>query len=103
MIRTSYLEALAQALAKEEITPELAEKIGIELGVDWESVEFTPDDLAAGMKIEMEHGTVSPDTDVSGDDQLITAKIALAHLNEFSEYYPYLADMEDELKALEGA
>lgn len=37
-----------------------------------------------------------------GDDSVATAKIALAHLNEFPDYYTRLRRMEEEAKA-EGA
>lgn len=49
--------------------------------------KFTPDELLIGMNIELEHGTISPKTNVTNDDLVITAKIALAHLNEFPNYY----------------
>ncbi len=49
--------------------------------------KFTPLDLLNGMNIELEHGLVNPETNVSNDDLVITAKIALAHLNEFPNYY----------------
>ena len=35
----------------------------------------------------MEHGLVNPLTNVTNDNLLLTAKIALAHLNEFPNYY----------------
>ena len=37
-------------------------------------------------------------TNVSDDDPQITAKIALAHLNEFPDYYTRLEQMEEEAK-----
>ena len=37
--------------------------------------------------IEMEHGLINPVTNVTNDDLLKTAKIALAHLNEYPNYY----------------
>lgn len=49
--------------------------------------KFTPDELLRGMNIELEHGTISPKTNVTNDDIIITTKIALAHLNEFPNYY----------------
>lgn len=39
------------------------------------------------MNIESEHGTISPKTNVTNDNIITTAKIALAHLNEFPNYY----------------
>ena len=40
-----------------------------------------------GINIELEHGTINPMTNVTNDDLEMTAKIALAHLNEYSNYY----------------
>lgn len=49
--------------------------------------KFTPEDFLEGINIELEHGTINPKTNVTNDDLIITAKIALAHLNEFPNYY----------------
>ena len=49
--------------------------------------KFTVEEFLDGINIEFEHGTVSPKTNVTNDDLLMTAKIALAHLNEFPNYY----------------
>lgn len=49
--------------------------------------KFTFDDFKRGIMIEFEHGYSSPMTNVTNDDLLKTAKIALAHLNEFPNYY----------------
>lgn len=49
--------------------------------------KFRPDDLLRGMNIEREHGLVNPETNVTNDDIITTAKIALAHLNEYPNYY----------------
>jgi hypothetical protein len=49
--------------------------------------KFTPQELLTGINIELEHGTVNPQTNVTNDDLEKTAKIALAHLNEFPNYY----------------
>ncbi|MDY6846762.1 MAG: DUF5661 family protein [Chloroflexota bacterium] len=58
-----------------------------QLGIDFNQVGFTQEEFLEGMNIELEHGLVDPDTNVTNDDPLKTAKIAMAHLNEFSEYY----------------
>lgn len=47
------------------------------------------------MNVELEHGLHDALTNVTGDDSHITAKIALAHLNE---YYTRLERMEEEAK-----
>jgi hypothetical protein len=54
------------------------------------------------MDIELEHGTIDSNTNVSDDDPLITGKIALAHLNEFPDYYDRLDKMEKEAEGFWG-
>jgi len=49
-----------------------------------------------GMDVELEHGLVNPQTNLTNDDEIMTGKIALAHLNEFSDYYTRLKKMEKE-------
>lgn len=48
---------------------------------------FTIHDFLRGLNIELEHGTINELTNVTNDDLLLTAKIALAHLNEHPNYY----------------
>lgn len=55
------------------------------LGVSFHG--FSMIDLVTGVDIEMEHGLVNPETNVTNDNLVITMKIALAHLNEFPNYY----------------
>lgn len=49
--------------------------------------KFTPEDFLTGINIEKEHGKINTLTNVTNDDIIITAKIALAHLNEYPNYY----------------
>ena len=58
--------------------------------------EIDLDELRRGMDVELEHGRRDPLTDVTNDDPLITAKIAIAHLRELPDYYGRLARMEAE-------
>lgn len=53
--------------------------------------------LRQGMCVELEHGRVDTHTNITNDRLLDTAKIALAHLEEFDEYYTHLARMEARL------
>jgi hypothetical protein len=48
------------------------------------------------MDVELEHGTQDADTDVTGDDPLMTGKIALAHLRELPDYYTRQADPDED-------
>ena len=85
---------------KKHFTAEKAKEIGEKLGIDWS--KFDVEQFRRGMDVELEHGTVDPHTNVSDDDPLITGKIALAHLNEFSDYYTRLDKMEEEAEKFWG-
>ncbi len=63
--------------------------------------KFSVNDLLTGLNIELEHGSANPSTNVTNDDLEITAKIALAHLNEYPNYYNNdygLVKFEEKLK-----
>lgn len=49
--------------------------------------KFTKEEFLTGLNIEKEHGTINELTNVTNNDLITTAKIALAHLNEFPNYY----------------
>ena len=68
------------------------------LGMDFERLEYDLEQFRMGLDVELEHGPRSPKTDVSGDDSMVTGKIALAHLNEFPDYYTRLAKLESDAK-----
>ena len=55
------------------------------LGVEFN--KFTPEEFLIGLNVEKEHGLINPLTNVTDDNIITTAKIALAHLNEFPNYY----------------
>jgi Protein of unknown function (DUF5661) len=52
--------------------------------------------------VELEHGLRESSTNVTGDDPAVTAKIALAHLNESADSCTGLERMEDEAKREPG-
>jgi hypothetical protein len=79
---------------KKHFTAEEAKKIGEKLGIDWS--KFDVEQFRTGMDVELEHGLQDPNTNVTNDDPLMTGKIALAHLNEFPDYYTRLEKMEKE-------
>jgi len=83
--------------SKKNFTTEEAKSIGELLGIDWS--KFDVEQFRIGMDVELEHGLVNSHTNVSDDDPLITGKIALAHLNEFPDYYTRLEKMEKEGEA----
>jgi len=81
-------------------TSEEARRVGDTIGVDWS--RFDLEQFRSGMDVEFEHGSHDPQTDVTGDDPILTGKIALAHMKEFPDYYERLERMEAEAER-EGA
>jgi hypothetical protein len=77
---------------------EQARAIGERVGIDWSASRFDAEQFRMGLDVELEHGRRDVDTNVSDDDETTTGKIALAHLNEFPDYYTRLENMEEEAK-----
>ena len=80
-----------------------ARRIGEEIGIDWGSAPFDVEQFRVGMDVELEHGRRDLRTNVTEDDPVTTGKIALAHLNEFPDYYTRLARMEERAKREHGS
>ena len=49
--------------------------------------KFSIEEFLDGINIESEHGSINEQTNVTNDDLITTSKIALAHLNEYPNYY----------------
>lgn len=82
-----------------QFTLEDARRIGAAIGIDWEKSPFDPAQFLLGLRVELEHGAHDPETNVTDDDELVTGKIAWAHLKEFADYYTRLSAMEAEAEA----
>ena len=80
-----------------------ARRVGEHIGIDWDSAPFDVEQFRSGMDVELEHGLHDPATNVTDDDAITTGKIALAHLNEFPDYYTRLERMEEEAKREHGS
>jgi len=83
---------------KKAFTTDEARTIGEEIGINWASAPFDVEQFRVGMDVELEHGLHDLLTNVTDDDPHVTAKIALAHLNEFPDYYTRLEQMEEQAK-----
>ncbi len=83
-------------MSRKSFTADEARRVGEQIGIDWSSAPFDLDEFRAGMDVELEHGTHDLSTNVTNDDAVVTGKIALAHLNEFPDYYVRLEKMEEE-------
>ena len=80
--------------SSKHFTIEEAKRIGEALGIDWS--KFDVEQFRMGLNVELEHGKRDSSTNVTQDDEEVTGKIALAHLNEFPDYYTRLQKMETE-------
>jgi hypothetical protein len=83
--------------AKRSVTNEEAREIGEALGIDWATVDL--EQFRRGLEVELEHGAHDPQTNVTGDDPLMTGKIAWAHLKEIRDYYTRLDKLEAEAES----
>lgn len=102
MDKMAYLFGAKLAVA-EKLTEEEARRLGEEIGINWDAVEFPVSEFADGIGVEYEHGTkLGPETNVTNDDPKATAQIAWAHLKEIPDYYSRLGKMETEGKAALG-
>jgi len=81
-------------MTKKQFSTEEAKKIGKKLHINW--IRFDVEQFRMGLDVELEHGKIDTDTNVTNDDPIITGKIALAHLNEFPDYYTRLDKLEEE-------
>ena len=81
---------------EKQFTTAQVREVGDKLGIDWGRIDL--EQFRMGLEVELEHGLHDPATDVTGNDPILTGKIALAHLNEFADYYTRLKKMEREAK-----
>lgn len=85
---------------KKNFTKEEALWIANHLNIKFD--KFDVEQFRIGLNVELEHGTVNPFTNITNDDPILTGKIALAHLNEFPDYYKRLTNMEIEAEKYWG-
>ena len=84
-------------IKKRQFSAEEARTIGTQLKIDWSQIDL--EQFRRGLEIELEHGAIDSETNVTGDDLLLTGKIAWAHLKEIRDYYTRLDRMEAEAEA----
>ncbi len=83
--------------SKRQFSVEEARTIGMQLGIDWAKIDL--EQFRRGLEVELEHGAIDPETNVTGDDPVLTGKIAWAHLKEIRDYYTRLDRLEAEAEA----
>jgi hypothetical protein len=83
---------------KRQFSTEEARSIGTQLKIDWSQIDL--EQFRRGLEVELEHGSIDPETNVTGDDPVFTGKIAWVHLKEIKDYYTRLDHMEAEAESL---
>lgn len=89
------------ALSNNQVTIEEARIILTALDV--KDMEVREEDFLQGLKVELEHGRIFPDANVTNNHPILTGKIVLAHFKEMLDYYMRLEVVElegDLLKAI---
>ena len=89
------------AIEKPEVTEKEASKI-LEI-VNEQKMNIPLEDFRQGLEVELEHGTMYKDANVTNNHPILTGKIVLAHLKETVDYYKRLEVVEiegDILKAV---
>ncbi len=81
---------------KRSFTSDEALAVATALTIDFVALGCDLEQFRMGLGVELEHGLRDPATNVTGDDWILTGKIALAHLKEFPDYYTRLAVLERE-------
>lgn len=84
---------------KRTFTLEEAVTIGQKIGIDFKQVDL--DQFRRGLGVELEHGAIDSETNVTNDNLDVTAKIAWAHLKEIPNYYTLLNEMETKAETLQ--
>lgn len=82
---------------KREFTTEEAKALGEGIGIDF--CVYDLEEFRMGLAVELEHGASDPETNVTNDDGVMTAKITWAHLKEIPDYYTRLLKMEKEAES----
>lgn len=64
-----------------------------------EGMDIPVETLRVGLEVELEHGTMFADANVTNNHPILTGKIVLAHLKETMDYYDRLdvAEIEGDL------
>jgi len=94
LIENYLIKLNEQKIKKKEFTKKEAKIAGDEIGVDWS--KYSVDNFLIGMNIELEHGTINSQTNITDDDPIMTGKIAYIHMKEIpgtgnnNDYYSLL-------------
>ena len=80
---------------RKQISTEAARRVGESLHIDWEQVDL--EEFRQGLMGNHKPGAIDPETGLTYDSVLLTAKIVLAHMEEFPDYFTRLAKLKEEV------
>ncbi|HEY9702805.1 MAG TPA: DUF5661 family protein [Allocoleopsis sp.] len=78
-----------------KITKKQASILSKKFSIDHRVIPFN--EWHFGLNVELEHGKILGLTNITDDNLEKTAKIVLAHIIEYPDYYKYLKKMEEKL------
>ena len=70
--------------------------------VNTKNMDISLDTFRQGLEVELEHGTIYEDANVTNNHPVLTGKIVLAHLKETMDYYKRIEVAEIEGDLLEA-
>jgi len=80
---------------RKQISIDQAKQVGESLHIDWEQVDL--EEFRQGLMGNHEPGARDPETGRTYDSVLLTGKIVLAHIDEFPDYFSWLAKLKEEV------
>jgi hypothetical protein len=83
--------------SERQISFEETRSVESQIGTDWAKIDLEP--FRHGLEVELEHGAYDRETNITGDDLILTGKIASVYLTEVHDYYRWLNQIESEAKA----
>lgn len=93
----NFLSYLSGEDAMSPLSIEEANKILISCEYDPNNLPFNISDFIEGYLVELEHGSKAPkpQLNITKDNPILIAKIALTHLEESKNYYKLLREIEE--------
>jgi hypothetical protein len=80
---------------RKQISLDQAKRVGESLHIDWEQVDL--EEFRQGLMGNHKPGAIDPETGLAYEDVLLTGKVVLAHMEEFPDYFTWLAKLKEEV------
>jgi len=80
---------------RKQISSDEAKRIGESLYIDWDQVDL--EQFRQGLMGTRKPKAIDPETGLTYDGVLLTAKAVLAHMQEFPDYFTRLAKLRAEV------